>query len=544
MAINIDVNVDASKAERGVSSFTDKAKRSFTALGGVIAGVSVGAIAAFIKKTIDATDKIGKLSIRLGESTEFLSEMGFIAERSGVRIEAMQIGIQRANRRLAEFATTGKGVAMGAIKQLGLQVKNADGTIKSFEQILPEIADSLNNVSSSSEKVRLAFQLFDSEGVSFLQILNEGSAGIEKLRDQAKRFGATITQDMANKAAAAADSISNLTTALGGLGREAALTTAPGLTFVANSLTDILATFREKGLLAGFENLTEYMTVQGLTMKVVESAVDGVTKKEDKRLKAAALLAAEQEKQKQLAGQVLIAKNAMLTADAESLRIDKEIEEAKNRGSDLDREAASFSFEAVEAEEQRNAEFLRQLDMKVTASEFDRLEAENAQKIAEREQIITLEKEKQLAFQQQVTSAISPFANQFASAIVDARDLNKELKIMAKQLAKRVFAGIITGAVGQLFGVPFGAGFSAGSGFGSGFASGGSFTVPGSPSAFDTKNVQFKARPGETITVTPKGKSNQRQSIFNLNITATSIDRNFVDNELIPMLARAQRRFA
>jgi len=55
---------------------------------------------------------------------------------------------------------------------------------------------------------------------------------------------------------------------------------------------------------------------------------------------------------------VLIAKNAMLTADAESLRIDKEIEEAKNRGSDLDREAASFSFEAVEAEEQRNAEFL------------------------------------------------------------------------------------------------------------------------------------------------------------------------------------------
>ena len=264
MAINIDVNVDAKKAQREVSSFTDTAKRQFTALGSVITGVSVVAIGAFVKKTIDATDKIGKLSIRLGESTEFLSEMGFVAERSGVRIEAMQVGIQRANRRIAEFAMLNRGVAAGAIQRLGLQVKNTDGSVKSFEQILPELADSLNKVSDSGEKVRLAFQLFDTEGVSFIQILNEGSSGIEKLRTRAQALGKTISGEMAKDAADAADAILDLETAFGGLSREISISAAPSITSFITRLTDTIAAIRgEKGLVETLKSAFGVSLVRG-----------------------------------------------------------------------------------------------------------------------------------------------------------------------------------------------------------------------------------------------------------------------------------------
>ncbi len=131
--------------------------------------------------------------------------------------------------------------------------------------------------------------------------------------------------------------------------------------------------------------------------------------------------------------------------------------------------------------------------------------------------------------------------NAFARVAVEGGKINEELKQMVKQLAGRALAGLFGAAVGSFFG-PGGA--AAGFKMGGGFASGGSFTVPGAGSSFDTQNVQFKARPGELVTVTPKGQSSGRSNTFNLNISAQSIDRQFVDNELIPMLDRAGRRFA
>jgi hypothetical protein len=211
------------------------------------------------------------MSTRLGESVEFLSEMSFLAERSGVRVTGMQIAIQRANRRIAEFATLGKGVAAGAIKTLGLEVRNTDGSIKSFEQILPELVRSLADVEDQSEKVRLAFQLFDSEGVAFLQIANQGETAIRGMRTEFKELRGVITEEFAKDAERFNDALTNMATAGSSVLRlflKPALTQIEGVskavTTISNAIHDLAETRGMEALGTFFKNFVTGTPVKGL----------------------------------------------------------------------------------------------------------------------------------------------------------------------------------------------------------------------------------------------------------------------------------------
>ncbi len=233
------------KFEKGAQKSSEKALGFFKKFGlGISAAlIARGAVRGF-NTIIAKIDQIGKLSIRLGETTEFLSEMAFVAQRSGVSWQSLSVGIQRANRRIAE-AAQGTGEAIKPLAELGLLQDVVNGRFQSFEAILPVLSDRLRNYGNDQDKLRIAFKLFDTEGVSFLQFLKEGAAGIAAVREQGKKFGSTITKDMTDTAAAAADSLTNMNTALDALGRDAALTAAGSVEILAIKLSELLSKVRE-----------------------------------------------------------------------------------------------------------------------------------------------------------------------------------------------------------------------------------------------------------------------------------------------------------
>ena len=127
------------------------------------------------------------------------------------------------------------------------------------------------------------------------------------------------------------------------------------------------------------------------------------------------------------------------------------------------------------------------------------------------------------------------FADALAEAVFESKDLLDTLEQIGKELGKKAFSALI----GSLF-----PGSSFLGGLFGGFADGGSFVVPGAPNAFDTKRVTFNARPGEQITVTPRGGGGTTNNNSNVNvyIQADQIDRRYVEEELLPMLEQAQAR--
>lgn len=107
---------------------------------------------------------------RLGASVEGLQQIKLAAELSNVEFGQVSMGMQRMTRRVAE-AAQGMGEAKGALLELGIDAA-------ALKEMLPDeqlriVAERLSDVEGQSDRVRLAFKLFDSEGVSVVQMLDE-----------------------------------------------------------------------------------------------------------------------------------------------------------------------------------------------------------------------------------------------------------------------------------------------------------------------------------------------------------------------------------
>lgn len=224
--------------EKSSDTALKSVKANFAKLGAAIGGaVTIGGITALTSNSLAAADNIGKLSTRLGASTEALSQYQYVAELTGVSFNTLTTGWQRMTRRISE-AAVGTGEARGALAELGLEVQ-------ALSQLAPEqqfeaLADAIQQVEKPADRVRLAMKLFDSEGVALLQTMEGGSEAIRRMRDEASSLGLTLSQETADAAANANDALTRLGAATDALGLVLVDSLAPYLAEVVEWLQNKL----------------------------------------------------------------------------------------------------------------------------------------------------------------------------------------------------------------------------------------------------------------------------------------------------------------
>lgn len=197
MAVNLlartfgfDTKID--KSGRKLKTFGRTARnvgKGLKGFGGfALAAGGIGGLGFFIKSQLTAIDLLGKTSDKLGISTEDLGAFQHTARLSGVEVRTLNIGLQRMTRRMSE-AAKGGGEAQAAIKELGLDAKflNTAGTAETFRQI----EKAFEGIGNQSDKVRLAFKLFDAEGVS---IMNLFATGIGRIQGQYRKLGLELSR--------------------------------------------------------------------------------------------------------------------------------------------------------------------------------------------------------------------------------------------------------------------------------------------------------------------------------------------------------------
>ena len=175
----------------------EKLVSSHSRVKGLLAGLgvslSVAGFAAMIKSAIDAADQLNKLSQKIGISVEALSTLRFAAQLSDVSLETLQKGIKGLSQNIAE-ANTGVGDGAQVFDALGISVKNADGSMKSTEAVLLQVADVFANLEDGAVKTALAVKVFGKSGMDMIPFLNQGSSGIRALVQEAERLGATVVK--------------------------------------------------------------------------------------------------------------------------------------------------------------------------------------------------------------------------------------------------------------------------------------------------------------------------------------------------------------
>src|SRR5690606_238638 len=185
---------------------------SFRAVLGTVAGTA--GLGLVVTRSIEAADSIAKTADKIGVATGALQELRFAAERAGVQQNTLDMALQRFTRRAAE-AANGTGEARDALAQLGIQLRDSQGRIRPTEELIRDVADAFANVHDPAERLRLAFKLFDSEGVAMVNMLDDGRRGLDEMAETARRLGLVLSEELIRKAETAADQWGDMSQVMG-----------------------------------------------------------------------------------------------------------------------------------------------------------------------------------------------------------------------------------------------------------------------------------------------------------------------------------------
>ncbi|MBC2601762.1 phage tail tape measure protein [Puniceicoccus vermicola] len=169
--------------DRAADKVEKRGKGLARTMKGLFAGAAAGFAVGKLGDLVDYMDRIGKKADTIGITTDALQELRAAGlKKAGIEAGTTDMALQRFNRRLAE-ARNGSGEAKKAFAEMGIELRDREGNAKSFDDILYEVADGLRDTREESDRLRLAFKFFDSEGAAFVNVLEDGSKSLRKLRN-------------------------------------------------------------------------------------------------------------------------------------------------------------------------------------------------------------------------------------------------------------------------------------------------------------------------------------------------------------------------
>ena len=167
----------ADNAGKGLGGMLSSAGGLSGALGSLIPLVSGVGLAAMAKGAIDAADNMNDLAQKTGVSVEQLSKFQQAADASGTSIEAVGGAMVKLNRNMA----TGNKDAADALKELGINAQDANGKLKTSDQIMLEVSDKFSQMADGAKKSAAAQALFGRSGAEMIPLLNGGRDAVESL---------------------------------------------------------------------------------------------------------------------------------------------------------------------------------------------------------------------------------------------------------------------------------------------------------------------------------------------------------------------------
>ena len=195
------------KAFNSVGKNINSTQSAMKKLAGAFAGVfAVRQIVAFANETLALADSIGKVADSIGVQTEFLQRYQFAAQQSGLTTEEFNKGLQNFTKMVgqAQLRTSEAG---RSLEKLGVQVKNADGSVKGAEEVFIDLFEALDGVGSQFEKNAILADLMGRAGVKLAVMGKEGSEAMKELAASATGI---IPEDSIRKAEIFNDTMNEL----------------------------------------------------------------------------------------------------------------------------------------------------------------------------------------------------------------------------------------------------------------------------------------------------------------------------------------------
>ena len=233
-------------------------------LGGVAAAAAATAAAVrVVTSEFGQLDKLAKTGMRLNLDVENLQALKQAGELAGVGFNTMSMALQRSTRRIAE-AAVGTGEARGALQELGLSASRLNQL--SPDQQLLVLAQAFEGVTNQADKVRLAMKLFDSEGVSLVQLIDQGAGSLQRFMMELKNSGELLSGEQLDAIQGYNDAWTNLGASWDRFKSHIGVAIIPALQGLLTMLNQVMEGFRMMGagigaLMAPLKALWKHITL-------------------------------------------------------------------------------------------------------------------------------------------------------------------------------------------------------------------------------------------------------------------------------------------
>jgi TP901 family phage tail tape measure protein len=208
------LRTDFDKAKKYANDFASEMK---SILGVIGASLSVAGFAKVVSDVGELGKQIELAGQKSGMGAKEISGLKFAADQSGISFETLQTSLARLSKNITDL--TGKGTpAAKVLQSLGVSASDANGHIRPMHDILLDVADKFSKMPDGVTKSAEAIALFGRGGAALIPLLDQGSAGIKALEEQAALLGITFDDKTAAAAARFNDSLGMLGAGLKGLG--------------------------------------------------------------------------------------------------------------------------------------------------------------------------------------------------------------------------------------------------------------------------------------------------------------------------------------
>ena len=194
-----DIGRAAVMFDKQMASMAATASKIGTAVGVASAVVGSG-LALMVRNAIDTADAMGKLSQKVGITTEKLSELKLAAELGDLGGEGFEKGLREFNRSLVEAQDEGSKTAE-VFKALGVDVKQGP------EVALRQFAEAMSKLDDGQLKTAASMEILKKSGSDWIPTLNAGAKGFDDAAQKARGLGLVISGDFAKNAEAFNDNL-------------------------------------------------------------------------------------------------------------------------------------------------------------------------------------------------------------------------------------------------------------------------------------------------------------------------------------------------
>lgn len=218
------------------------------------------ALISMTKEAASNADDLLTLASVTGMTTDSVQELNYMADLTDVSLDRIKDSLKETTNKMQE-AATGTGAAYEAYQKLDVEITNADGSMRSAQDVFYDTIDALGDMKNQAERDALAMDLMSESAQELNPIIELGGDKLRAYAQEAHDMGYVLDNDALKSLQAVDDAYSRLQKTQEGVKNQLAVEFAPYLEEFYGDVTTMVKdggkAIKDSGIVDAFGMLLE-----------------------------------------------------------------------------------------------------------------------------------------------------------------------------------------------------------------------------------------------------------------------------------------------